>query len=83
MAAESLSVLPFSFHATPIAGVEPSCAVSVKLICADANLATLPCEEFAAEVPVLPLLLPADSTVRLIELSTVPLTESVPDEVVA
>src|SRR5258706_11343595 len=56
---------------------------SVKPVGAEPNLLILPRSEDAAAVPVPLVVPPADSTVRLIELSTVPVTVSVPELVAA
>src|SRR4051794_36576227 len=56
---------------------------SVKPVGAEPYLLMLPRSEVAAAVPVPEVVPPADSTVRLIELSTVPVTVRVPDEVAA
>ena len=51
---------------------------SVKPVGAEPNLLMLPRADVAAAVPVPLVVPPADSTVRLIELSTVPVTVRVP-----
>src|SRR4051794_6056667 len=56
---------------------------SVKPVGAEPYLLMLPRSEVAAAVPVPLVVPPADSTVRLIELSTVPVTVSVPLDVAA
>src|SRR3954452_11727022 len=56
---------------------------SVKPVGAEPNLLMLPRSLVAAAVPVPLVVPPADSTVRLIELSIVPVTVSVPLEVSA
>src|SRR5258706_3147220 len=52
---------------------------SVEPVGAEPNLLILPRSEVAAAVPVPLVVPPADSIVRLIELSTVPVTVSVPE----
>jgi hypothetical protein len=56
---------------------------SVNPVGAEPNLLMLPRSLVAAAVPVPLVVPPADSMVRLIELSTVPVTVSVPLEVAA
>lgn len=61
----------------------PTPGASVKPVGAKPHLLTLPSADVASVVPVPEVVPPADSTVRLIELSIVPVTVRVPLEVAA